>query len=387
MAENKFDLGAALEKCEKESEAGRIKKKTIKPRRFNLTDLGNAQRFAAQHGQNVRFCYQNGKFFVWDGTRWQADMTGKVQRKAKSTVREIYQEASQITNKKERKAIAKHAVASESNHRIKAMLSLAESEKGIPIMAEQFDADPLLFNCLNGNISLGSAKLLPHNREHLITKLAPVHYDRSATCPIWKAFLYRIMAENQRLINFVQRLVGYSLTGKVNEQILILLFGTGANGKSTFMEIIRALFGDYAQQTDFSTFLLQKYDTIRNDLARLKGARLVSAIEVDSGRKLAEGLVKQVTGGDTITARFLHREYFEFKPNFKIWLATNHKPEIRGSDYAIWRRIKLVPFDVTIPEEEQDRQLLSKLMTELDGILTWAVEGCLKWQRNGAMRT
>ncbi len=350
---------------------------------FKLTDMGNAERFAAQHGQDVRFCHTRGKWLLWDGTRWAPDQTEEVVRKAKRTVRAIYTEASQSHDKSERKKIAKYATSSESNQKIKAMLSLAESEEGIPVTTEQLDADPMLFNCLNGTIGLKTGEFLPHNRRHLITKIAPVRYDPDATCPTWLGFLDRIMAGNQNLIAFIQRAVGYSLTGEIVEQILMLLFGIGANGKTTFIEAIRSALGDYAQQTDFNTFLLQKHDTIRNDLARLKGARLVSAVEVDSGKRLAEVLVKQVTGGDTVTARFLHKEYFEFRPEFKIWLAGNHKPEIRGTDHAIWRRIRLIPFNVTIPDDEQDKELPAKLREELPGILKWAVAGCLEWQRRG----
>jgi putative DNA primase/helicase len=191
------------------------------------------------------------------------------------------------------------------------------------------------------------------------------------------------MGGNARLIAFLQRTVGHTLTGLTSEQVLFLLYGTGANGKTTFLEALRALLGDYARQTDFSSFLTQKTDRIRNDIARLAGARFVSAVEVQEGRALAEVIVKQLTGGDSVTARFLFKEFFEFVPQGKIYLAANHKPVIKGTDLGIWRRIVLVPFTVTIPPERQDKKLLEKLKAELPGILAWSVRGCLAWQKHG----
>ena len=211
----------------------------------------------------------------------------------------------------------------------------------------------------------------------------PIDFDPDAECPIFLAFLERVMAGNCALIAFLQRAVGYSLTGLTGEQVLFLLYGLGANGKSTLLEILRALLGDYAQQTEFSTFLVRKQDGVRNDLARLRGARFVSAVEMEGERRLSEALVKQLTGGDTISARFLFSEFFEFLPAFKLWLAANHKPEIRGTDHAMWRRVRLIPFTVTIPDDAQDKSLPAKLRAELPGILAWAVRGCLQWQANG----
>ena len=192
------------------------------------------------------------------------------------------------------------------------------------------------------------------------------------------------MNGNEKLIAYLQKAVGYTLTGDTSEQVLHFLYGLGANGKSTFLETIMAMLGDYAKQTSTETILVKKMTGgIPNDLAGLKGARLVSAQEVESGRRLAESLVKQLTGGDTISARFLHGEFFDFKPTFKLWISGNSKPVVRGGDYAIWRRIRLIPFTVQIPPEEQDRRLSEKLRGELPGILNWSLAGCLAWQREG----
>jgi putative DNA primase/helicase len=248
---------------------------------------------------------------------------------------------------------------------------------------DEFDADDWLLNLENGVLNLRTFEFMPHNPNLKLTKSAPVTYDPNADCPKWKAFLQRIFNNNERLIRFVQRAVGYSLTGSTREQCLFFLYGTGANGKSTFLEVIRALLGDYAVTAEFSTFVADRKSSVRNDIARLHSARLVTAIEVGEGKRFAEELIKTLTGGDTVAARFLYREFFEFKPRFKVWLAANYKPEIRGTDYAIWRRIRLIPFTVTIPPEEQIPNLAEQLKEELSGILNWALEGLRDWLANG----
>ena len=298
-------------------------------------------------------------------------------------MRSIYQEAGAEDDDDLRKALSKHARSSEARNRIDNMLELGKSEPGIPITVDELDDDPWAFNCTNGALDLQTGQLREHRREDLITKLAPVAYDPTAECPQFLAFLEQIMDGNQDLIRFLQRAIGYSLTGLTREQVLFLLYGLGANGKSTLLEALAMLLGDYAQQADFATFLVRRNEGPRNDIARLRGARFVSATEAESGARMSEVLVKQLTGGDTVTARFLHQEFFDFKPEFKLWLAANHKPVIRGTDNAMWRRIKLIPFAVTIPESEQDKNLPAKLQAELSGILAWAVRGCLEWQEHG----
>jgi len=347
-----------------------------------LTDSGNAERLVALHGKDLRYCYAWKTWLVWDGKRWKKDGQGEVERRAKDTVRDLYAEASHWGDEHTRQSIAKWAIQSESERRIRAMISLARSEPGISVLPEELDRNPWLFNVANGTLDLRTGELRPHRREDLITKLSPVEYDPEAKAPLWESFLERVL-QDEELIAFIQRAVGYALTGDTSEQVLFLLYGTGANGKSTFLETIRAMLGDYAQHTSFETFLARRGEGVRNDIARLVSARLVTAQEVESGRRLAESLVKLLTGGDTVTARFLYSEYFEFKPEFKLFLAANHKPIIRGTDLAIWRRIRLIPFTVTIPPEEQDHRLGEKLKKELPGILAWAVRGCLEWQERG----
>ncbi len=347
----------------------------------NRTDLGNAERFEAFAGERFRYVHPWGSWVWYDGTRWQRDVDGEAVRCARDTLRLVAAEAGTIPDEDERGELLKHALDSESSARMGAMLGLAQSL--LPLSPEALDANSDLFNCANGTLDLRTGDLRPHDRGDLLTRRSPVSYDPDATCPLWDAFLLRVLGGSERLVAFLQRAVGYSLTGHTSEQVLLLLYGIGANGKSTFLETVRALLGDYATQADFTTFLKREGEGARNDLARLVGTRFVSAVEAEAGKPLAEALVKQLTGGDTITARFLFKEFFDFRPTFKLWLAANHKPTISGGDHGIWRRIRLVPFTVTIPEAERDPKLTAKLAAELPGILAWAVRGCLAWRAEG----
>jgi putative DNA primase/helicase len=349
-----------------------------------LTDLGNAERLVARHGRDLRYV-PGLDWRVWDGQRWRADADGEVVRRMAETVRAMPKESALEQGDEASAAFARHLLRSEGQPRIAAAVKLASVDAAVVSRVDAFDSDPWLLNVVNGTLSLRSGELHDHRREDLLTKLAPVAYDPHAEAPTWAAFLDRVFAGERPLLEFVQRAVGYSLTGLTTEQVLFLLFGPGANGKSTFEEICRRLLGDYAQQAPAEMFLEQRHSAggAREDLARLPGARFVAAVETDEGRRLAESLVKQLTGGDTIATRKLYREIFEFKPTFKVWLATNHLPEIRGTDDAIWRRLRTIPFKVTIPEAERDGELVEKLACELPGILRWAVDGCRAWQTCG----
>ncbi len=349
----------------------------------NLTELGNAKRLVARFGIHIRYVPTGKKWLVWDGRRWAFDPTGEVHRYAKKTIKLIYAEAANAAPEELRKALADHANRSEAAARIRAMIELASTEPGIPVLPDQLDTDPWALTVLNGTLDLRTGKLLPHRREDLITKLAPVEYDSTAQCPMFMSFLAQITGGDEELQQFLQRAIGYGLTGDTSEQVMFTAYGTGANGKSTLLNIIQDLLGDYALQTPTDTFVRKRDRSATNDLARLRGARFVVATEVDDDGKLDEVLVKQATGGDKISARFLYKEFFDFRPECKIFLVTNYKPDITGSDQGIWRRIILIPFEVMIPEAERDKHLTGKLRTELPGILAWAVEGCLAWQREG----
>jgi len=358
----------------------------------HLTDLGNARRMLRAFGSDLRYSrgYQGDGWAVWDGRRWRPDTTMQVQRYAKHVSVMVEQEAQALfaratsdAEKDEAQRIRSWARRSESMAAIRNMVACAESEPGIPVEMNEFDTHPWLLNCENGTLDLQSGKLLPHDRKHLLTKLAPVAYDPAARCPRFEAFLRRIFAGDKELIGFMQRALGYSLIGEIREHVFFILHGTGANGKSTLVETIRRTLGDYAMNTPPRTFMAKRGDSIPNDLAALAGARFVSMAETREGQALDESLVKSVTGGDTISARFLHREYFEFQPQLTPWMLTNHRPRIQGTDEGIWRRLRLVPFKVAIPDQEQDRELLKKLQAEGAGILAWLAEGCRQWRQGG----
>ena len=259
----------------------------------------------------------------------------------------------------------------------------------VSIKKKELDNHKFLFNCNNGVINLKTGELSPHDRDLLFTKISPIEYNKDAKCPNWITFLESIFLTpegnpDQELIEFLQRAIGYSFTGETKEQVMFFLFGNGRNGKSTFINVIQDLLGDYGRQTSSETFLKKKNDGgINNDVARLDGARFVSAVESEEGQQLSEALVKQITGGEKMSARFPSQEYFEFTPEFKVFFTTNHKPIVKNNDEGIWRRVKLIPFTVTIPEDKIDYDLSKKLSNEMAGILRWAVEGCLKWQQGG----
>jgi putative DNA primase/helicase len=350
---------------------------------YTATDLGNAARFARDHQGHVRYVHGIG-WHTWDAMRWATDRTGEVERLARDTVRAITNEITEHTDSKERTELLRWAAASEARARIEAMLKLAESELGLAAVPESFDRERMVFNTLSGVVDLLTGLRTPHDPSQQLTKVAHSFLNPEVPCPTWLSFLDRIMGGDLEKVEFLQRAIGYSLTGDTSEQCVFMAYGTGANGKSTLLEVLRSILGDYAMHTPAETLLSKGNGAgIPNDIARLRGARFVTAVETDDGRRMAEPLVKMLSGSDTITARFLHREFFEFKPTFKVWLATNHKPVIRGTDWAIWRRIRLVPFTVTIPEAERDKHLTEKLLREAPGILAWAVDGCREWQRIG----
>ncbi len=349
---------------------------------FALTDLGNAERLVARHGHDLRYCHRWNKWMVWDGRRWQIDDTGEVMRRAKDAAKGIYCEAADAGDKTEARELATWAHRSQAEARLRAMVRLAQSEPRIAIVPDALDTDPFLLTVRNGTLDLRTGVLRPHKRNDLITKLAPVRYDGDAGCPTWDTFLSEITSGDRELITFLQRAAGYALTGDTREQVVFIAYGSGANGKSTFINHVLTMMGDYGKQTPSST-LTTRRSAIPNDVAALHGARLAAAVETDEGQRLSEALIKQLSGGDRVSARFMRGEWFEFEPQFKVWLSTNHKPAIRGSDHGIWRRIRMIPFVVTIPDDRQDKALPEKLQAESSGILRWAVDGCLAWQRDG----
>jgi len=350
---------------------------------YHRTDIGNAERLIARHGKDLRFCYRWNKWLVWDGTRWLEDEGGGIGAKAKDTVRGIYKEVSETEDAGERKSLVRFALNCEQAGRIESLIKMARNEPGIGISPDDLDKDIMLLNLENGTVDLRTSELKAHNRADLITKKLPINYKPKAECELWLAFLNEIMDGDNDLIGFFQRAIGYSLSGDTSERCMFICHGSGANGKSTIFTVLGKILDGFAIATPTQTLMAKKYEGIPNDVAQLKGARFVTAAESGVSQRFDEGLIKQLTGNDKVEARFMRSEWFSFMPTHKLWLATNHKPIIKGTDKAIWDRIRLIPFDVGIPEEKQDKHLAEKLMKKAEGILAWAVRGCLSWQQNG----
>jgi putative DNA primase/helicase len=374
----------------------------------HLTDRGNAMRLVRRFGDELHYLYGWEKWVVWRDGRWRMDDMGAVERCAKQVIADLYRWAKQridalsaaleeegaasLADPEQRlraheatrvKAALSWALKSESTGHLYAMIRQAQSEPEIPLMHEQLDADAWVLNCQNGTLDLRTGRLRPHRRADLLTKMIPVAYDPQAACPRWWRFLREVMAGNQALIAYLQRAVGYSLTGSVQEQVLFFLHGAGQNGKSTFVNAILALLGDYGMQALPELLLVRTHEQHPTERADLFRKRLVATVEVEAGRRLAEALVKVLTGGERIRARRMREDFWEFDPSHKIWLVANHLPEIRGRDHAIWRRVKRIPFTVTIADDRKDATLPAQLAGELPGILNWALEGCRAWQRGG----
>jgi putative DNA primase/helicase len=346
------------------------------------TDTGNSLRFVREHGDDVSFVRMWKKWFAWDGTHWCPDDDDAMQRLGADTITAMFKEAQELRDD-ERSKLLKHALNTESEKRRNSMIALAASHRNIARLPSHFDQDIWKLTLKNGTMNLETGELNEHCREDHITHCLDLEYDATAECPTWIGFLIDIFDGREELIQFVQRAMGYTLTGSTREQCFFLLYGSGSNGKSTFLEVMRHLMGRLAQNADFSTFLHRDDAFVRNDIARMRTSRMVTAVETEGERRFSESILKALTGGDTVTARQLYSEFFEFRPMFKLWLAANHRPVIRGIDHAIWRRVRLVPFTRTIPDSEQDRDLTKKLLKEINGVFAWAVEGCKDWIRYG----
>lgn len=362
-------------------------------RLYTMDDTGNAERMFVNYGNRLRYSYVEKTWYYWDERRWCRDITGTIDRVADDSLGimqselEIYKRIDLRCPPKDgqqtmEKLFQRHIKTSRSSKAKTAMKK--ELQHRVPIVLGQFDRDKYALNTPTGIIDLKEGKLLPHDIEKYITKLTGTGLSES-DCPQWKAFLNTIFGGDAEMIRYIQKAVGYSLSGSTNEQCVFFLYGTGRNGKSTFLDTIRAMMGDYAANAQPETIMVSQKSSggARSDIARLKGARFVTTVEPNEGMRLDEGLIKQLTGGDPVTARFQYSQEFEFVPEFKIWMATNHKPIIRGTDTGIWRRIHLVPFTAAIPESKVDRNLPYKLRKELPSILKWAVDGYALYKSEG----
>lgn len=356
---------------------------TINP---GYTETGNAIRLIRDHGQNLHYVPEWGKWLFYNGVRWKAVPDVRVEKIAKNVIDSMYSEATVLapTDSREADKLFKWALKSSSAAARRNMITLAKSEQNTSISINTLDCDLWKLNLLNGTLDLKSGTLTDHTRDDLITKLAKVEYDPEATCPRWDEFMHTIMQGDQELIDYLHCYMGYSMTGFVTEQSLAFLYGTGANGKSVFLNTMRYLMGDYAQSAPPELLLAKKFGGGHpTNIADLYGARLVTTTEIAQGRAFAEELVKSLTGGDGVKARFMYQNFFEFEPTHKLWIAANYKPIIKGTDKGIWRRMRLIPFEVSIPEDKQDKQLEFKLREEIPGIFNHLLKGCKAWQQAG----
>ena len=351
---------------------------------FQDTDAGNAEAFELLYEPQFRFNHTSGKWMVWNWRYWQEDKDGAANRAALLTVRLRFSAAMTITNHEEMERRTKWAKACEAVFRLEALLKSARTIRSLATTTEQYDQHPFLFTVANGTLDLRTGTLQPSQPQHLITRASDVQFDASAKAPRWHQFLNQIFGGDADLIEYLQRIIGYSLTADTREQCFFVFYGEGSNGKSTLVVTVCNLFGTHSETAEFSTLLAHhNVGSPRNDLARLHAARFVKASEGEQEAKLAESFIKEVTGEDVVAARFLFKEFFTFTPQFKLCLLTNHKPKIQGTDDAIWRRVRLIPFKQQFEGANKDPELRRKLQDELPGILNWALRGCLEWQKHG----
>lgn len=346
---------------------------------YELTELGNTRRFMDEHRGDFRFT-QEKDWLAWDGQRWAFDTTGAILRAARTVVEALNQEVAAASDEKARKALLSHTKATASRRGLENITQLARSEAGITVPLSDFDANPWLLNVANGTLDLRTGKLRPPRRDDMLRHLISVPYEPGATAPLWANFLQTITGGDGALVIYLQKLVGMCLTGDTSSQLFHVFYGTGQNGKSTLLNVIRQIMGtDLATEAADGAFSPRGSDAIRNDLAAMARARLVTYVE--SEKLLDAELVKKATGGDPITARFLNHEYFTYVPSFKLIMVANKRPVVRDMSHGFWRRVRLVPFDhrITAPEEAFG----DKLRAEYPGVLAWAIEGCLRWQAEG----
>lgn len=359
---------------------------------YSLTDEGNAARFVDRFGEHVRFAPELGGWHFWDGARWAGD-ANEVEPVALmgQVVRELGAEAEQVGEGERREQVRKWAVQSQKWERRRSQLALASKARELQARADWFDANPWLLNCQNGVVDLRTGELRPPTPSVYSSHIAPHNFDPEARCPRWDQFLGEVFAGDEELVAFVWRAIGYSLTGSTREQVLFFCHGFGANGKSTFLEVLLHVLGTYGGAAAPGLLLESRTERHPTEIADLRGRRAVACVEVGEGRRFAEETVKRLTGGDLLKARMMRRDFFEFRPTHKLWVAANHKPIVRGTDEAIWRRLPLIPFEVTFRDPEvarpgqpvKDKALFEKLQREATGILARAVRAAGEWFRDG----
>lgn len=348
-------------------------------------DTGNADRFIDRYGHLYKHSYITNKFYIYDGQKWKVDDRGAIRKLIDEMIESIKNEkvlhSEDVTEEEAREAFQKYYKKTRGTQSKKNIMNELMHRK--TVTPDEFDKDDMLLNVANGYIDLTSRELYKHDINRMFSQIANTDYSEKMQPAVWLDFLNDIFAGDQKVIRYIQKALGYSLTGSTREQIMFILFGKGRNGKSIFVETIAEILGDYSNNMQAKSLMVKKNDNVNTDIARLSKARFVTSSEPNEGFRFDEGLIKQITGGDKVTARFLYAEEFEYTPKFKIWVSTNHKPIIRGTDDGIWRRLVLIPFDVQIPEEKVDKDLKYKLLREAPAILNWMAEGAYMWMREG----
>lgn len=353
------------------------------PPTFPLTDGGNAERLAYYFAGRLRYVAAWGVFLVWTGTHWRRDVGGVlVGALAKRAINCITAEINATKKAARRDALREWQHGSQSRARREAMIALVKSEDGVAIDHEDLDRNPYLLNCRNGTIDLRTGKLNAHDPADLITRVIPIDYAAKAKAPRWRRFLAEVLP-NGEVRSFMQRFTGYCATGEVSERMFLVLFGGGRNGKSVFLRIVQKALGPYAISSAPGLLMARQQDAHPTELADLFGVRVAVASEARKGRAFDEEQVKRLTGNDTLKARRMREDFWEFDPTHKLVLAANHKPRVRDASDSFWDRVALVAFTVRIGDNKLDRNLLDKLMTELPGILVWIVQGCVAWRKYG----
>lgn len=349
-------------------------------------DTGNADRLMDQYGEYIKYSYIDKSWYFYNGSFWEMDDKGMIAKFADQVVENMKDEKLKIAPDVDPEDAAENwqSFVKKTRQHTQKKNFVEETKHRVPVLHGEFDRDPMLVNAINGYVDLSNGILQDHDIKKMFSQQADVEYSDNVDCPIWLNFLNQVFDNDQSLIDYIQKAVGYSATGSTSEQVMFILFGGGRNGKSVFINTIADILGTYSKTMSASSIMVKPNGNGANsDIARLEGARMVVSSEPNEGVRLDEGLVKQLTGGDTVTARFLYGKEFEFEPQFKIWLATNHKPIIRGTDDGIWRRLMMIPFLVQIPEDKVDKKLSAKLKSESIGILNWIVDGAIKWQKEG----
>ena len=351
-------------------------------------ETGNARRLVAMFGADLRYVYEAHAWYVWTDTHWAPDARGVALARTADVAEAIRAEALAMDAHTEEARKRQDHLLRWGNQSFSELvrantLALAAVERGMRVTLDAFNGALWLLNVANGTLDLRTRTLSPHRRDDLHTYCLPVEYHEGATCPRWASFVLEVFNGDSSMVDFVQRAAGYSLTGLTIEQCLFILYGLGANGKSVFVNTLRYILGPLAIHANIETFSSRESGRIPEDRARLRGARVVTVSESNRGQVLDEAFVKDTCGGEPVTARRLHENSSEFTPQFKAWIATNHKPTMTGTDTGIWRRIRLIPFARTFAPAEQDHELADTLRGEAAGILAWLVEGCRKWQDEG----